>query len=383
MPLPRKRRIFIIAGEASGDVLGAKLLESLRYMRGDTLEFVGVGGECMEAQGFHSLFPMRDLALMGFAEVLPHSWKLLCRLKETCEAALEAQPDLIVTIDSPGFNFRFVKWVRRCFGRNIPCVHYVAPTVWAYRPERAKHTAELFDHLITLLPFEPRYFKVHGLPTTFVGHPIVDDLHHTYAPPAIWERGKPLKLALFPGSRKGEIQKLLPVFRDTVTHLQTVYPDLRVAMPITEMMLPHVQVRDWPVTPSLVVGQQSRLKTIRESHVALAKTGTVTLEVAKYGLPLVATYKVNPLTAMAVKRMLHIPYVNLMNIIAGREVVPELLQKRCEPTELSVALQDLIEDPQACMEQSQASLKALEVMQNPHGIMASDAAAEIVLSYLK
>lgn len=376
------KRIFIIAGEASGDMLGAGLLAELHKRYGKSLEIQGVGGEKMAEQGLESLFPMRDIALMGFAEILPHALRLTCRIKEACEAATNFRPDIVITIDSPGFNFRVVKWLKKCFGREVTCIHYVAPTVWAYKPERAAKTAALYDHLMVLLPFEARYFHAHGLKTTFVGHPVADELGKDYTPPKLYQRGKPLNLVLFPGSRKGEVNRLLPIFHETISILQRYYPKIHVSIPITRMMLPFLHTRHWKRPPALVLGKKAREQVMQEAHIALTKTGTVTLEIAKYGVPMVAAYKVNSLTARLVKRMLKIPYVNLVNIIRGREVIPEVLQDECTPERLCEELRRLIDSQDQCREQCHDALRALSVMRNAEHMPASEKAANVIASYL-
>lgn len=381
-PQGRPPRLFILAGESSGDMLGGELLASLHtYFDGD-IELCGIGGERMAMQGLASVFPMEDIALMGFAEILPHSWRLLCRLKDACEAATNFRPDVIVTIDSPGFNFRVVRWMRHCFGREVPCIHYVAPTVWAYKPQRAKTTAQLFDHLLTLLPFEPRYFQAHGLPATFTGHPAADALQATYLPPRQYRPGEPLKLALFPGSRKAELQRFMQLFKEAVRQLQNDYPEIQVAMPITDMALQHIDIADWPIAPELIIGDHSRRRVLHESHVALTKTGTITLEIAGHGLPMVAAYQVNPISAYLVRRMLTIPYVNLINILSGEEVLPEMLQEQCEPGELTRQIRYLIEHPAEAQRQSDKALQALKQLQPPQGNRSGDIAAEVVHAYL-
>ncbi|TAE80136.1 MAG: lipid-A-disaccharide synthase [Alphaproteobacteria bacterium] len=380
--MKNKQRVFIIAGEASGDVLGARLMDSLRYFTGDRLEFVGIGGVKMAEQGMRSLFPMRDIALMGFVEVLPHAWRVLCRIKETCDALAANPPDVIITIDSPGFNFRVLEWVRRYFGTSIPCIHYVAPTVWAYKQERAKRTAELCDHLLTLLPFEPRYFEVYGLKTTFVGHPVVDQLGNDCAPILPLALGTPLHLTVFPGSRRGEIQHLLPIFRDSITQLSNHYPDMHVSMIVHPMVADVIDVSDFCCPVRLVQHEDERAEVMRTTHLALTKTGTVTLEIATYGVPMVAAYHVHPLTAYMVRHLIRIPYVNLINIMARAYVIPELIQEQCNPTHLANAMHALLKHPQARQEQADRAITALHQLRNPQGILASDAAAQCILPYL-
>jgi lipid-A-disaccharide synthase len=379
-------RIFIVAGEASGDLLGGALLRSLQALSPVPLDIQGIGGEQMQAAGLRSLFPMQELSLMGFAEILPHAWRLACRLSETCKAAIEFRPDMVITIDSPGFNFRLVKWLRRCFGRDITCIHYVAPTVWAYKPERAATTAALFDHLLTLLPFEARYFQAHGLPVTYVGHPIADGMRDTPLPTLRpYQVGESLHIALFPGSRKGEVVRLLPIFQETIALLHQHYRAVRISILTTRTMRPFLvrATRTWRTPPEVFVKASNKQAVMASAHIALTKTGTVTLEIARYGVPMVAAYRVHPLTAAAVRRLLKIPFVNLLNIISGRVVVPELIQEECTATRLYTALRHLIDHPDAAAAQCFATHAALCAMQHPSGIPASDAAAQVVLGYVK
>jgi lipid-A-disaccharide synthase len=378
-------RVFIIAGEASGDMLGGALLRSLHTLSPTPLEIRGIGGEHMQAAGLRSLFPMKELSLMGFAEILPHAWRLACRLKETCDAAVAFRPHIVITIDSPSFTFRVVKWLRRCFGTDITCIHYVAPTVWAYKPERAATTAALFDHLLTLLPFEARYFNAYALPVTYVGHPIADGLRDT-PPPHFrpYQVGESLHIALFPGSRKGEVTRLLPVFQETVALLHQQYRAVRVSILTTRTMRPYLvrATRQWRTPPEVFVKESNKQAVMQSAHIALTKTGTVTLEITRHGLPMVAAYRVHPLTAAAVRRWLKIPFVNLLNIISGKVVVPELLQEECTAPHLYTALRHLIDHPEAASAQCHATYAALQAMQHPAGIPASDAAAKVVLGYI-
>ncbi len=378
------KRIFIVAGEASGDMLGGALMKALRESSPLPLQFEGIGGERMQAAGLISLFPMQELSLMGFVEILPHAWRLACLLKRACDAAVGFQPDLVITIDSPGFTFRLVKWLRQCYGDTITCIHYVAPTVWAYKPERAATTALLFDHLLTLLPFEAPYFQAYGLPVTYVGHPVADGFNPDPAPPRAYRLGDSLHIALFPGSRKGEVNRLLPIFHHVMILLRKRYRALRISLVTTESLRSHVErmAAQWRHRPDIVEGEAERDKALNTAHLALTKTGTVTLEIARHNIPMVATYRVHPLTAWAVRHMLKIPFVNLINIMAGRQVIPELIQEECSAQPLYQALCRLIDDPGAMTEQAASSQEALLCMQNRTSSPASEVAAEVILSYI-
>jgi lipid-A-disaccharide synthase len=349
-------RIFIVAGEASGD---------------------------MQVAGLESLFPMHELSLMGFAEILPHAWRLSCLLKQTCDAAVAFRPDMVITIDSPGFTFRLVKWLRRCFGKEITCIHYVAPTVWAYKPERAATTAALFDHLLTLLPFEAPYFKAYGLKVTHTGHEIADGFIPQSTPPRPYRLGDSLHIALFAGSRRGEIHRLLPTFEAVVMRLRQQYRACTVSLVVTADTRAYAEqhVRTWRHKLEIAEGAAGRAAVLQTAHIALTKTGTVTLEIARAGVPMVATYRVHRATAWAVRKMLRIPFVNLINIMAGRRVIPELIQEECNASALYEALRQLIDSPDTSATQVLEAQYALLAMQNRDAIPASVVAADVILSY--
>lgn len=342
--------IFLIAGEPSGDLLGARLMAALRRQTGGVVRFSGIGGERMVAEGLTPLFPMSELALMGLVELLPRLPGLLRRLAETVAAIRAARPDAVVTIDAPDFCFRVA---RRLRGAGIPFIHYVAPTVWAWRPGRAARIAPLFDHLLALLPFEPPYFERVGLPCTFVGHPIIESgadrgdgagfrSRHGIAPAA------PV-LTVLPGSRTSEIGRLSPDFGRTLAHLAPRYPDLVVPVPT----VPHVRDRvaaaiaSWPVRTLLVEGDREKYDAFAASTAALAASGTVALELALARVPAVIAYRVHPLTAALYRRLVRVRYANLVNLMLDRMLVPELLQEDCRPDKLAAAVAGLLDDPAA------------------------------------
>ncbi|MFO1242747.1 MAG: lipid-A-disaccharide synthase [Rickettsiales bacterium] len=379
------KKIFLIAGEASGDQLGAGLMAALKKQNPD-IEIKGIGGERMQAEGLQTLFAIEDIALMGFAEILPHIPKVLKRIKQTVQAIEDYQPDAVVTIDSPGFNFRLVKTLRERGNGAPKFIHYVAPTVWAYKPERAKKTAALYDHLLVLLPFEPPYFEAEGLATSFVGHPVMDDLEEAFARRTSWEMDekKPLKIATLPGSRKGELARMLPVYKATLARLKKRFSDIELIIATTQAMEETIRqaIASWNVTYRLVSDPLLKQRSYYACDVGLVKSGTVALEVAKTGLPMIVAYKVNPVSAWLLKRMIKTPFANLVNILAGREIIPELLQGQCTPKKLERALMTLIENEPARQKQANDAHEALERMRNPEGLPASQKAAEIVMELI-
>ena len=336
---------MLIAGEASGDVIGARLIAALRQRNDGRIRFSGIGGEAMAAQGLSSLFPIEELSVMGLFEVLPRAVGLLRRIREVAGTAIAERPDVVVSIDSPGFSLRVA---RRLRGQGIPLVHYVAPQVWAWRPGRAAKIAGLLDHLLTLFDFEPAYFEPHGLPCTVVGHPIVESgagrgdgvdfrRRHEIAPDA-------RILALLPGSRRGEVARLMPVYAETVRRLRQADPAL------VPVLLAAPAVRDtvgalaasWPTGPVLLPPASEKYDAFAAADVALAASGTVTLELALAGLPTVVAYRINPLTAVLARRLIRVNHASLVNILLQREVSPELLQEDCRPDRIADTLQELL-----------------------------------------
>lgn len=376
-------KIFIIAGEASGDVLGFRLMQALRA-KAPEVSFSGIGGARMAEAGLASLFPMQELALMGLAEILPKVLHLKQRLAQTIEAIRTEKPDILLTIDSPGFCLR----VLRAIGSSGPKrVHYVAPQVWAWRQERVKHFPGLWDRLLCLLPFEPDFFAPHGLNPVFTGHPVLESgankgdaarfrATHNLAPNAI-------PLVLMPGSRVTETKRLLPVFKETLARLQPQIPSLvpvvAAAAGIAEAVIAHTA--DWPMQPIIVRDVAERYDAFSAAHAGLTKSGTSTLELAMAGVPMAVTYKVNPISAFLGRRLIKVPYVAMINLLAGQALVPELLQEDCRANRLSETLFDLLNDPPMANTQRAGFATALASLRAPKG-MPSDAAAQAILELL-
>ena len=345
--------IFLVAGEPSGDALGGRLMAALRELSAGNVRFVGgVGGPRMAEQGLESLFPMDDLTLMGFAEVVPSVPRVLRRLRETAEAVERLRPDLIVTVDSPGFSLRLHgRLAARPIGRELVRVHYVAPQVWAWWPSRAKRLAGVLDHLLVLLPFEPPFFEAHGLPCTFVGHPVVEEAVAACADPAIFRARHGLPpdaplVCVLPGSRRSEIDQHMPVLGATLPLLAGRLPGLRAVLPTLPGIAARVRAAaaGWPVPATVIEDRAERFDAFAASRVAIAASGTVALEIALAGLPLVPIYRTKPLTAFLARRLIRVRYVNLINLVLDRPAVPELLQDDCRPEPIAAAALGLIED---------------------------------------
>lgn len=360
-------KIFLLAGEPSGDIIGARLMQALRRQPNDLeLEFFGVGGARMQAQGLDSLFPMEELSLMGFAEILPHVPNLLRRLSQTRGAIRRQSPDMALTIDSPGFSLRLQKSLD---GLALKRVHYVAPQVWAWRPGRARKLGARIDHLLALLPFEPRFFRKYGLPCSFVGHPIIEEAGRRGDGALFKKRyelpGDAPVICLLPGSRHAEIRQHMPVMKAVAHRLAQRFPRLRLILPTLPGLQPvlRAMIEDWPIQPLILEERADRFDAYAASWLAIAASGTVSLELALARLPHITIYRTGAVTAWLARRMINVDHVNLVNIILNRPLVPEWLQEDCTPERITASALHLIEDQehretqQACLSEVMAMLR--------------------------
>ena len=378
--------IYIVAGEASGDALGARLVAALRA-REPGLGFAGIGGARMAEQGVESLFPMRELALMGLIEVLPNIRNLARRLQQTVADITARRPAAIVTVDSPGFTMRLAERVKPL---GIPIIHYVAPQIWAWRPGRVAKIRQRVDRILCLLPFEPVIFEAAGIPASFVGHPVLEsgadagDAARFRAAHGIGPAERPL--LVMPGSRRMEAKRLLPLFGQALGLLAARRPGLRPVVPVSPVVAELVRagVAGWPGRPILV-------ETLPDKHDAFAavaagggagliKSGTSSLEMAVAGIPHVVAYRVNPITAAIVQRLVQVRFASLVNLLAEREVAPEYLQDRATPEALAAALERLLEGPDASAQRD--AFRGVLDQLHPPGLAPSAAAAEAVLAEL-
>ncbi|WP_375774940.1 lipid-A-disaccharide synthase [Bradyrhizobium sp. ma5] len=341
------RKIFLIATEESGDRLGAALMKVLRQRLGDAVQFSGVGGRQMTSEGIDPLFPIEELSIIGFAAVVKQLPKILQLIRRTADAVLDAAPDMLVIIDSPDFTHRVARRVR-ARNPNIPIVNYVSPSVWAWRPGRARAMRGYVDHVLALLPFEPEeYRKLQGPPCSYVGHPLTEQL--TALRPNEEEQkrrdAQPPVLLVLPGSRRSEIRHHLALFGAALGQLskQTPFELVLPTMPHLEAMV-REGVASWPVVPRLAVGETEKRAAFRVARAALAKSGTVTLELALSGIPMVTAYRVGAAEAFILRRAIRVSSVILANLVIGSDIIPEFLQEDCTPDKLARALGDVLAD---------------------------------------
>lgn len=372
--------LYLVAGEASGDILGARLMAALAA-RDPGLRFAGVGGPRMQAEGLVSLFPMEELSLMGLAEVLPSLARLIRRLGET-EADIGAKrPAALITIDAPSFTLRLAGRVRP---KGVRVIHYVAPQVWAWRPWRVKRIARVVDRLLCLLPFEPAFFAGAGIDARFVGHPILEGAVEGDAAAFRARHGLGQErriLAVMPGSRGGELARHLPIFGEAIARLRAQGP----ALAPVALSLPRHEpsiTAAWPEVPVLTADAEKR-DALAAASAALVKSGTSSLEVALAGVPQVVAYRVNPLTAAIIRRIVTVRHASLVNILAATPAIPELLQENCTGERLAAALLPLLAGGAEAAAQRQAYAEARAALSPAGGLTPSGAAAEAILDALQ
>lgn len=372
--------IFLIAGEPSGDKLGADLMASLK--RNQDVRFMGIGGDSMKAEGLESLFPMEELSLMGVFSIIRDLPNLLRRLRYTVKTIQEVKPDMVITIDSPDFSFRVMKRLHKLPSRP-KLVHYVAPTVWAWRPGRARKIAQFLDHLLCLYPFEPPLFEKYGLKSTFVGHPIAKMTFKTC------KRDSSL-LCVLPGSRRSELKMLLPIFGETIVLMKKGIPNLKVVIPTLPALKESIekQVKTWPVEVSVVEGEDKRNEAFERAYVGLAASGTVALQLAAARLPFVVAYSLGALSGKIAHILIKIPYVCMVNILLAfkkkpeesrkdelrisshkRGVpifwIPEYIQENCQADKIAQGLLSLFKDEKVREGEIKAMAEATDLLKAP------------------
>ncbi len=380
------REIFLIATEESGDRLGANLMKVLRQRLGGAVRFEGVGGQSMAREGLASLFPIEELSIIGLAAVVKQLPMISRRIRETAAAVTQASPDILVIIDSPDFTHRVARRVR-ARDPSIPIIDYVSPSVWAWRPGRARAMRTYVDHVLALLPFEPEeYRRLRGPPCSYVGHPLTEQIG--VLRPGFDEQKRrdeqPPVLLVLPGSRRSEISHHMAVFGETLGLLQAEGGPFELILPSMPHLLDAVRegVKSWPVQPRVVIGEQEKRAAFRIARAALAKSGTVTLELAIAGVPMVTAYKAGAVEAWIVRRAIRSSSVILANLVIGENVVPEFLQQDCAPEKLVPALRDVLTDSPLRQRQVEAFAK-IDAIMSTGNQSPSVRAADIVLATLR
>ena len=378
-------KIYVIAGEISGDFIGGLLIKAIKELVKDqtNVTFHGIGGKNMIGRGVKSLFEMSYISMMGFFEVLPHIFHLKKLIDQTVKDVIAQNPDVLVTIDSPGFTYRVASKIRE-IAPHIKLVHIVAPSVWAYKPGRAKKYAKIYDHLLTLLPFEPAYFRACGLQATCIGHPILEE--------AFYVGSKGLKqemnisenvkvISVTPGSRFGEISRHMPIIRQVFDELSSTQAIKVIFVQPDESNVQNIL--KYLGGAKFEFGfSTDRLKIFPISDCALAKSGTNTIEIAASGTPMIVGYKLNPITFFFLKLMVKIKYASLINIISNREIIPEYIQSDFNAENVTQAISDLLSDYKAAKSQVAESQRVLESIGFNSDQKPSNIAAKIIVDMI-
>ncbi|SFE07883.1 lipid-A-disaccharide synthase [Roseivivax sediminis] len=378
-------RVFITAGEPSGDRLGAALMAGLTEATGGAARFSGIGGPMMAEEGLHSIFPMDEISIMGIVEILKEYRSLKRRIRQTAEAAIAAAPDVIITVDLPEFSLRVLELVK-ARAPHLRCVHYVAPTVWAWRPGRAEKMAPHVDQVLALLPFEPPYMQAAGIACDFVGHPVVSEPVAGAADVARFRLtaglGEAPMALVLPGSRRSEVSRLAPVFGKVLERVHAARPDLRFVVPAAPAVAGAVQAAaaDWPGRPLVLdprdlgaEGPAQKRAAFAAADVALAASGTVSLELAAAATPMVVAYDMNWLSRVVIGRMLRTDTVTLVNLVSETRAVPEFIGRACRPERIAPALLDVLDNPSDQARAMELTMQRLGRDGPPQGRRAADA----------
>src|SRR5215468_11140103 len=374
--------IFLIAGEESGDRLGAALMTAIVALAPGPVTFSGVGGSAMAARGLHSLFPLDELAINGFSAIPARLPRILRRIREAADAVIAARPDSLVIIDSPDFTHRVARRVRAA-AAHIPIVNYVSPTVWAWRPGRAAAMRHYIDHVLALLPFEPEALRrLGGPPCTFVGHPLAEAVA-TLRPnleEAARRATEPPLLLVLPGSRSGEIKHHLATFGTAAGLAKERLGTAEVVLPTVPHLAERIRrdITAWPIAPRIVIDPAEKWAAFRQARAALAASGTVTLELALARVPTVVAYKVTLVEELIARALVKVKMVGLANIILDEMIMPELLQRQATAKNLADALVAIIKDSPQRRRQCEAFTKLDAIMEIGSAVPSDRAAAAVI-----
>lgn len=382
-------KIFFIVGENSGDALGGPLIAALKEQYGNNIECMGVGGPIMQENGFDELLPMDQISIMGVLEVIPQLPRLLKIRKALIEEIEAQQPDAVVTIDFPDFNFLISKSLKKRGHYKGKIIHYVAPSVWAWRPGRAKRISEFLDGIMCLFPMETKYFDGFDVKAEHVGHPLI-------ASPAKEANGDDFReindipldsktVGLFFGSRESEYKKLAPIIKQAALLVQDIEEDVRFIVPTLPDLEYEIKnlLKDFPFSVYVTCTPSTKWESFKACNTAIAVSGTVALELSYAGVPHVIAYKVNPITALILKLLIKVKYAHLANILLERSIVPEFIQGKCTAENIAQQTLDYLQQPELAQEQTK-ELQAIDgLLKNGEGVRPSQKAAKFIFEMIE
>ena len=378
--MDRPLRISFVVGEASGDELGADLMTALEARHSGPIDFSGLGGKAMRDAGLAPLFDIEEIAVMGISAVIGRLPAILKRINQTAQAIIDERPDVLFIIDSPDFTHRVAKKVRTVLP-DLLVINYICPSVWAWRPSRAKKMTAYVDHVLAILPFEPEALeRLEGPPATFIGHPLGE---HAIAPRTIPKKGEKRTLLVLPGSRSGEVKRLLPAFKGTIDVLSNRRSDFDIVIPAVERQESTIRahVKDWAVKPQVVTGSDAKKAAFASAHAALTASGTVCLELTMAGVPTVSTYRLDPM-ARQLRPFIKAWSANLPNLILDYPAVPEFFDEMVRPNILARHIDRLLDGTPERKAQTQACLAVQKIMQKANDRPAAEKAIDVMEALL-
>lgn len=371
------KRIFIIAGEPSGDYLGSRLIKDLRELTNNKIEVYGIGGHLMQSAGMKMFFNMQEISMIGIAEILPKIFKIRRLINNTVQEIIKFNPNIVITIDSSGFTHRVNRMVKKV-NPDIAVIHYVAPPVWAWRQWRARYMHEFIDLLLTLFPFEPKYFEKYGLKSIFVGHCITKEpnlIEPTRDEKMYFEKkyniaNSHITICFLPGSRNSEIECHTKVFNDTIKLLSKKYEGINVLIPMLPEKIDFLKERLGDFSYSIITDKREKALAMYSSNIAVAASGSVHLELAIVGIPSIVIYKTSEITAFIVRLLIKVNMVSIVNILLKQKVIPELLQNECTPSNIVRSIEGLISS-RDCIIQKDAYKRVIEMIREPDEMFAA------------
>ena len=346
------KKIFVLTGEPSGDKLASKVIRELKKINSE-IEYLSVGGENLKAVGVKSIYDLKDITYIGFTNVITNLFKINKKINETVKAIIDFNPDILFTVDSPDFTLRVAERIKKK-NSQIKTIHYVAPQVWVWREGRVKKIKNYIDHILLLFNFEKPYFDKENMSNEYVGHPLLDETQDSKIDiNQIFEKNKAL-ISVFPGSRTSEINILMPIILDFIKLMNDNYQDFIYIFHSTSQNSKLIESYIKPNNLNnceIISDDKIKNHTLKKSVFAVAKSGTVSLEICKSKVPSVILYKMNFLNYLIVKSLVKVKFANIINIAAGKEIIPELLQTKCNPKDLFKVVSSFIDNPSKIKEQ--------------------------------
>ena len=374
------KRIFILTGEPSGDKLAAEVIKELKKSK-MVIEYLSVGGQHLNSIGIKSIFNQKDITYIAFTDILLNIFNIKRKINETVKKILDFNPDILFSVDSPDFTLRVSKIIK-LKKPNIKTIHFIAPKVWAWREGRIKKMKSFLDHILLLFNFEKKYFDKEKLKNTFVGHPILDDTNHEKI--EINNLLEDKIISIFPGSRLSELKSHVPILIEFIKKMRKEkikYNYIFHATQNSKEYLSQIIKKNNLENVDLISNENIKIATIKKSIFAIVKSGTVSLEVCKYGVPSIIIYKMNFLNFFIAKLFLKIKFANMINIINNKEIIPELLQKECNADEIYKTINYLLKKPELINQQLKQVNRTIEELRSTTS--SSNEASNVLLSYLR